>query len=75
MGRPSAAWNRRRPRLDSAVADWAKGAGATAVVLDIVKGNIRAQRAYARAGFQLTGHEKPGGRAGLIEVEMRKNLG
>ena len=51
---------------------WAEGAGA--VILDIVKGNARAQACYARNGFKLTGHEKPGARDGLMEVEMRKNL-
>lgn len=52
---------------------WAQGQGYATVILDVVEGNERAQRVYARHGFRATGTTHV--RSGHVEVEMRCPLG
>ena len=60
-------------RLIEAVLDWARGAGFEEVRLWVVDGNTRAERVYARLGFERTGTVAPV-REGelLIEFEMSR---
>jgi GNAT superfamily N-acetyltransferase len=60
--------------LDAAVA-WAKEQGEAALRLWVVDDNHRAERAYARYGFELTGGRQPvPGRPDETEVEMTYRL-
>lgn len=52
---------------------WARAQGCATVILDVVEGNERARRAYARHGFRATGTTHV--RSGHVEVEMRRPLG
>lgn len=70
--RPS---HRGRGVLDSlmdAAADWARGRGMTELALDVHEDNIRAERAYLRAGFVPTGSTSQGPNG--VEREMVRPL-
>jgi ribosomal protein S18 acetylase RimI-like enzyme len=54
---------------------WATECAFSHVLLHVGRHNARARRLYERCGFQATGHEVPGVRAGIVEVEMRIELG
>ena len=60
-------------RLVEAVLAWAVGEGFTSVRLWVATGNTRAERLYARHGFEATGRSQPmgGQRFELLEFEMR----
>jgi ribosomal protein S18 acetylase RimI-like enzyme len=64
-------------RLVEAVLAWAAGEGFTSVRLWVAKGNTRAERLYARHGFDATGRSQPmgGERFALLEFEMRREVG
>ena len=47
-----------RALLDAAI-EWARSAGAHAIVLDVTAGNSKALHLYEAAGFVATGSEKP----------------
>ena len=55
------------------VADWAKAAGATALVLDVVAANGSAISLYERMGFQLFDEDPPPERA-LNEIRFVRSL-
>jgi len=57
--------------LVSALAAWAAATGAREIQLRVVKGNLRARRAYERHGFRVFGREIFRPRDGVLEVEMR----
>ena len=64
-------------RLVEAVLAWAAGEGFTSVRLWVANGNTRAERLYARHGFDATGRSQPmgGERFAVVEFEMRRELG
>jgi GNAT superfamily N-acetyltransferase len=64
-------------RLVETVLAWATGEGFTSVRLWVAKGNTRAERLYARHGFDATGRSQPmgGERFELLEFEMRRKIG
>ncbi|HEY4870423.1 MAG TPA: GNAT family N-acetyltransferase [Candidatus Dormibacteraeota bacterium] len=64
-------------RLVDAVMAWAAGEGFTTLGLWVVQGNGRAAGLYARHGFATTGRVQPmgGGRADVLEFEMRRGVG
>jgi ribosomal protein S18 acetylase RimI-like enzyme len=64
-----------RALMDSAIA-WARGIGASALILDVTAGNGPARRLYQRAGFTPSGEEKPL-RPGstVMSQEMRLSFG
>lgn len=64
-------------RLVEAVLTWAAGEGFRSVRLWVAKGNGRAERLYARHGFEATGRVQPmgGERVDLLEFEMRREVG
>jgi len=64
-------------RLVEAVLAWATGEGFRTVGLWVAKGNARAERLYARQGFDATGRVQPmgGERSDLLEFEMRRGVG
>jgi GNAT superfamily N-acetyltransferase len=60
--------------LIAAVIRWAEGAGYRAMRLHATEGNVRAERAYQRHGFQRTGRTFPRERDGSTEFEMARLL-
>lgn len=60
--------------LIAEVIRWAEGAGYRAMSLHATEGNVRAERAYQRHGFQRTGRTFPRERDGSTEVEMARLL-
>ncbi len=61
--------------LISAVAGWARDIGHDVLVLWVVEGNERAERAYRRCGFVRTGLSQPvPGRPAETEVQMSLSL-
>ena len=60
--------------LVAAVIGWAAAERASAIRLAVIKTNARAQRVYARNGFNLTGHETARDGDGRIEVRMERPL-
>ena len=63
--------------LVEAVLAWAADEGFTGVQLWVAEGNTRAERLYARHGFEPTGRIQPmdGEGAARLEFEMRRKLG
>jgi GNAT superfamily N-acetyltransferase len=62
-------------RLVEAVADWSRAAGRSRLALEVVTGNHRAVRAYARVGFVDTGMRAPHPRIpALTELTMARDL-
>lgn len=60
-------------RLVQSVVDWAAGAGYDEIRLWVVEGNLAAQRAYAKCGFEPTGRRQPHPRAqSVMELEMAR---
>ena len=60
-------------RLIEAVVDWAAGAGHDEIRLWVVEGNVAAQRAYAKCGFEPTGRRQPYPQAeSVMELEMAR---
>lgn len=61
--------------LIEAVADWARKSGFESLGLWVVEGNLRAERAYAKSGFERTGRAQPV-REGEppMELEMAREL-
>ena len=72
--RPESRGSSAADALIGAVVEWAREGSFTAVVLDVVRDNRRAQRVYERNGFALAGREKIRERDGAIELEMRRAL-
>lgn len=67
--------HRGRGTLDAlmdAAAEWARACGERELALDVHEDNIRAQRAYARLGFTVTGGTSTGPNG--IELEMVRPL-
>jgi GNAT superfamily N-acetyltransferase len=60
--------------LITAVIRWAESAGYRAMSLHATEGNIRAERAYQRHGFQRTGRTFPRERDDSTEFEMARLL-
>ena len=61
--------------LLTSVVSWARGEGAEEVVLWVAEGNERALRFYERAGYVVTGSERPlWSRPSVRTVEMRRSL-
>jgi GNAT superfamily N-acetyltransferase len=58
--------------LIAAVIRWAGGAGYRAISLHATEGNVRAERAYQRHGFQRTGRTFARERDDAIEFEMAR---
>jgi ribosomal protein S18 acetylase RimI-like enzyme len=62
-------------RLVDVVAEWARGDGAAALVLEVAAGNEAALRAYERLGFAATGEWRRMPRnPSVIETRMRLTL-
>jgi predicted GNAT family acetyltransferase len=62
-------------RIVDAVADWSRTAGRYRLVLEVVTGNDRAVRAYARLGFVDTGLRAPHPRIpALTELSMARDI-
>jgi ribosomal protein S18 acetylase RimI-like enzyme len=62
-------------RLVDVVADWARGEGASALVLEVAAGNDAALHAYQRLGFAATGESRRMARKpSVIETRMRRTL-
>jgi GNAT superfamily N-acetyltransferase len=71
------AWRGRgvASQLIEAVADWAASEALSEIRLWVVEGNQRAERAYAKAGFQRTGAVQPvRPREPAMEFEMSRPL-
>jgi ribosomal protein S18 acetylase RimI-like enzyme len=60
--------------LVASLLSWAATEGAKEVRLHVARDNDRAQRCYERNAFRLTGHESVGGRPGLVELEMVRQV-
>jgi GNAT superfamily N-acetyltransferase len=59
-------------QLVTALIDWARGDGASALVLDVAEGNHRARRFYERQGFAPTGSQEPlKSNPGVSTLQMR----
>ena len=60
-------------RLIDAVIDWAAGEGYAEVRLWVVEGNVAAERAYAKSGFEPTGQREPHRvQESAMEMEMAR---
>jgi predicted GNAT family acetyltransferase len=62
-------------RIVDAVAEWSRAAGRYRLLLEVVTGNHRAVRAYARLGFVDTGHRAPHPRIPVLtELSMARDI-
>ncbi len=71
---PTARGTGAADELIGAVIRWAEGAGYCAISLHATEGNVRAEHAYQRHGFQRTGTTFWRERDGLTEFEMARSL-